>query len=220
MKPVSVPLKAIIFDFDGTILDTETTEFKHWQALYRRYDRELNLVDWQQGIGTWDVFDPWLGLPEEAQNQREEIKIEMRQAILNEIEQQGLREGVREMLEAIKDSDLRLGLASSSDRDWIMKWINHYKLDGFFEVMATRYDVEKVKPSPDLYLLAAKQLGVSPHECLAIEDSLNGATAAVNAGMKVLIVPHEITATQPFPKEWVQRKDFLGDLQDFLQAIL
>ena len=57
-------LRALIFDFDGTILDTETREFHHWQVLYRTHGRELALQDWQRGVGTWNAFDPWAGLPD------------------------------------------------------------------------------------------------------------------------------------------------------------
>ena len=59
--------RAVIFDFDGTILDTESREFQHWQLLYREHGRELALSDWQRGIGTWGGFDPWAGLPDDVQ---------------------------------------------------------------------------------------------------------------------------------------------------------
>lgn len=211
-------LKAVLFDFDGTILDTETTEFRHWQALYRRHTRELSLTEWQRGVGTWDVFDPWAGLPEAVQAQKEEVLAEMREALLHEIEQQGLREGIREVLEAVKGAGLRLGLATSSDRDWVTRWLEHYHLTHLFEATATRYDVASVKPSPDLYLLAAEQLGVSPQECLAVEDSLNGGKAAAAAGMRVVVIPNEVTSTQAFPSEWARLDEFSGGLESLLKA--
>ncbi|MGI8748079.1 MAG: hydrolase, partial [Deinococcus sp.] len=69
-------IRALVFDFDGTILDTETLEFRRWEALYRQHGRELALSDWQRGIGTWDAFDPWLGLPEGVQAERHRVHAE------------------------------------------------------------------------------------------------------------------------------------------------
>ncbi len=191
-------LKAIIFDFDGTILDTETTEFRHWQQLYQKHQRELLLSNWQQGIGTWDAFDPWAGLPEEVQGRREEVRAEMHKEMLAEIAQQDLREGVRGVLEAVKASGLKLALATSSDKKWVTGWLEQHQLLALFDVIVTRDNVAQVKPNPELYLLAAQHLGLHPNECLAVEDSLNGATAAIAAGMPVVVVPNEVTQTQPF----------------------
>ncbi|RJF72534.1 HAD family hydrolase [Deinococcus cavernae] len=220
--PPSIPdgLKAIVFDFDGTILDTETTEFRRWEALYRQHDRELALNDWQRGIGTWGAFDPWAGLPEHVQADRENVHAQLHASILNAIQEQDLRPGVLDVFREIKAAGLRLALASSSDRDWITRWLTHHHLLDMFETLATRYDVARVKPDPELYLLAARNLGLNPNQCLAIEDSLNGATAAVAAGMHVVVVPNEITATQPFPPEWPRLDDgYAQGLAGLLKAV-
>lgn len=217
----SVPdgLKAIIFDFDGTIFDTETTEFRHWQELYRQHGRELSLADWQRGVGTWDAFDPWAGLPQPVQDNREQVRDELHTALLSELAEQDLRSGVRETLQQVRAAGLRLGLATSSDRDWVTRWLAQHDLLELFETVATRYDVARVKPDPELYLLAARGLGVHPAECLAVEDSFNGATAAVAAGMRVVVVPNEVTRTQPFPPTWPKlERGFEGGLERLLEV--
>ena len=207
----------MVFDFDGTILDTETREFHHWQALYRRHGRELALSEWQRGIGTWDAFDPWLGLPEEVQARRGEVHAELHAGILADIAEQDLRPGVRAVLEAVRPAGLRLALATSSGRDWIDGWMAQHGLADLFEVMATRDDVRRVKPDPELYLLAAERLGLRPEECLAVEDSLNGATAAAAAGLRVVVVPNDVTRSQPFPPEWRRLDDgYAGGLSALL----
>ncbi|EYB69366.1 HAD family hydrolase [Deinococcus phoenicis] len=202
-----LPLRALIFDFDGTILDTETREFHHWQALYRTHGRELALADWQRGVGTWDAFDPWAGLPDHVQADRERVHAELHGRIVSDIAEQDLRPGVRAVLEGVRAAGLRLALATSSDRAWVTRWMAQHDLLDLFEVLATRDDVRRVKPDPELYALAAGRLGLRPEECLAVEDSLNGATAAVAAGLRVVVVPNAVTRTQPFPPAWPRLED-------------
>lgn len=220
--PLSIPdgLQAVIFDFDGTILDTETTEFRRWEALYRQHDRELALQDWQRGIGTWGAFDPWAGLPEHVQADRQNVHATLHASILEAIEQQDLRPGVLDVFGQIKAAGLRLALASSSDRAWITRWLTQHGLLDVFETLATRDDVARVKPDPELYLLAARNLNLKSEQCLAVEDSLNGATAAVAAGMQVVVVPNEITESQPFPPEWPRLDDgYTQGLAGLLKAL-
>ena len=200
--------KALIFDFDGTILDTETHEFRRWEALYRQHGRELALSDWQQGIGTWDAFDPWLGLPDTVRANQAEVHATLRAAIHADIEASELRPGVRRVLEEAQAAGLRLALATSSDREWVTRWLTQHGLLASFEVMATRNDVARVKPDPELYALAASRLKLRPEECLAIEDSFNGAAAAAAAGMPLVVVPNDVTASQPFAPGWPRLEGF------------
>lgn len=213
------PLRALIFDFDGTILDTETREFHHWQNLYREHGRELALADWQRGIGTWNAFDPWAGLPETVLADRERVRLGLHERIVADIAEQDLRPGVRAVLEGASEAGLRLALATSSDRAWVTRWLEQHRLLDLFEVLATQDDVRRVKPDPELYSLAASRLGLRPEECLAVEDSLNGATAAVAAGLGVVVVPNDVTRTQPFPPEWPRLDDgFAGGLEELLRV--
>lgn len=211
---IAPTIQALIFDFDGTILDTETLEFRRWEALYRQHGRELALSDWQQGVGTWDAFDPWLGLPSEVQSRRNEVHAELHEQIIADISVADLRSGVVGVLEEARAAGLRLALATSSDKVWVSRWLEQHGLLHYFEVLSTRYEVARVKPSPELYTLAVAKLGLRPQDCLAIEDSFNGATAAAAAGVRVVVVPNEVTATQPFLPTWPRLEGFttLGEL--------
>ncbi|WP_424950153.1 HAD family hydrolase [Deinococcus sp.] len=211
-------IRALVFDFDGTILDTETPEFRRWEALYARHGRTLALADWQRGVGTWDAFDPWLGLPDEVQARREEVYAELHGLIHQDISGAELRPGVRRVLQDARAAGLRLALCTSSSHAWIDPWLAQQGLDDVFEVMATRDDVARVKPDPELYLLACERLGLSPEACLALEDSFNGATAAVAAGLRVLVVPNEVTASQAFAPHWPRLEGFTGGLAALLDV--
>ena len=210
-------LRALIFDFDGTLLDTETHEFRRWQALYAEHGRELALSAWQQGVGTWGAFDPWaeLGVDEAA---RAPLYERLHAGVLSDIEADDLRPGVRDLLEEARRAGLRLAVASSSGRDWIARWLARHGLENTFEVLVTRDDVARVKPDPELYALALARLRLSAGEALAIEDSFHGATAAHVAGLKVVVVPNQVTLGSPFLDSWPQLSDFGGGLQALLRA--
>ncbi len=196
-----VNIKALIFDFDGTILDTETPEFQAWTELYGQYDQNLDIQRWGVGIGTWGAFDPIAHL-EELTGQTFDhaiIHARIRPRVLELIRASSLLPGVLATLDQAKAMGLRVGLASSSGNEWIYGWLKHYSLENRFEVIKTKDDVKAVKPDPELYLAAAKALNLEPQVCAAIEDSPNGSKAALAAGMHTIAVPNQITQYLEFP---------------------
>lgn len=188
-------MKALIFDFDGTILDTEQAEYTAWAETYARYGGELTLEAYLPCVGTTDpVFDLYAHL--EAQIgpfDREAFDRERQKRLHALLAELRPLPGVLERLEEARSLGLRRAVASSSSAPWVLGHLKRHGLDGFFEQVITREYVERTKPDPALFLKAARALGAAPAECIAVEDSLNGVRAAKAAGMYVVAVPNLLT---------------------------
>ncbi len=217
-------MKALIFDFDGTILDTETPEFVAWTALYQRFGQVLDAQDWGKGIGTWGGFDPWQDLESKIGQAlpRETLQPEHRTEVLRLIKASSLLPGTKNLMLEAKATGLKLAIASSSDYDWVSGWTVQHGIFEFFDAFATRYEVEHVKPDPALFLLALHKLELQPHEAIVLEDSPNGAKAALAAGIPCVVIPNAVTKTLEFPNGVVRLETLenvtLEDLRRRLQA--
>jgi HAD superfamily hydrolase (TIGR01509 family) len=113
---------------------------------------------------------------------------------------------VEKLLRLLKEKKLRIALSSSSARHWIDLILARLKIRGFFEVVVSREEVKKSKPWPEIYLLTAKKLSLTPKECLVLEDTPPGIEAAKKAGMKCLAVPNKFNQQADFSQaDWVLR---------------
>ncbi|WP_226670939.1 HAD family hydrolase [Metabacillus litoralis] len=193
-------IKAIIFDFDGLILDTETHEYEVLSEIFKEHDCELPLSIWGKVIGTKSDFSPYTYLQEQANKVIDEnrIKKQQEERFSKRIHLEKARPGVVDYLIAAKELGLKIGLASSSSYNWVSSHLKRLNLLDEFECIRTSDHVDQVKPDPALYLEAAKCLNVDPKECIAFEDSANGALAAKRAGMKCVIVPNSVTKNLDF----------------------
>lgn len=190
-------MKAIIFDFDGLIVDTETTAMQSWCELYAEHGEELPVDAWLTLIGTWDAaWDPRRELEGRVGRALDWEQLEpARRAREHELaDAQPMLPGVRAWLDEAATLDLALGIASSSSREWVQGHLDRLGILDRFGTLATRYDVERTKPDPALYLLACEVLDVSPSDAVAVEDSLNGVIAAHGAGLRVIAVPGPLTS--------------------------
>lgn len=200
-------IQAIIFDFDGTILETELPDYQSWSEAYQEYACELPFDLWLSAVGTSsDQFDPFLHLEQLLGRtlDRDTFRQKRRARFLNLITEQSVRPGVLEAIADAQKMGIRLGVASSSSRDWVEGYLQSLGLREHFEAVFTRDDVVRVKPDPTLYQLTTAALGVSSTAAVAIEDSRNGMLAAKAAGMKCLVVPNEVTKGLSFPEADLQ----------------
>jgi HAD superfamily hydrolase (TIGR01509 family) len=194
-------IDALVFDFDGLILDTETAVFESWRRTWEHHGHELPLDRWHQAIGTdGSGFDPHREL--EARVGRNFAEDELhgpRRAIRDEIlGAKGPMPGIAELLDSAAERGLGRAVASSSPREWVEPHLERLGLIAHFDTVVTRDDVTHAKPRPDLYLEAVARLDVAAHLALAFEDSPNGVDAAKAAGLHCVAVPCSITRTLSF----------------------
>ena len=191
-------IKALIFDFDGTVVDTETPEFESWRLEYAVFGVEMPMDLWVQLIGgnAKGLFEPYSWLEGKIGQglDRDSLRTRRRAVMMDLIAAERPRPGVEDWLNGARQRGLRLAIASTSQRPWVEQHLTSVGLLDRFEHLATGDQVEHAKPAPDLYLLAAQKLGIAPGEAIAIEDSRNGVTAAKAAGMFTIAVPNPMTS--------------------------
>lgn|SRR5574341_935626 len=192
-------IKALIFDFDGLILETEIPDYQAWQEVYRERGVELPMSVWSGVVGSSLAtagFDPLtylerlIGRPVD----RADIMERRERRYLEFVAEQPIMPGVEAVLDEAKQLGLALAIASSSPYSWVGGNLDRLGLLGRFDVIKTADDVERTKPDPALYLAALKALAVGPHEAIVFEDSPNGVTAAKRVGIFTVAVPTEMTA--------------------------
>lgn len=189
-------IRALVFDFDGLILDTEGPIYLSWQELYASYGFPLPFEVWSTTIGSAEAeFDPARELQRlvgqeldwgriEAERQRRELAL---------IAQQPLLPGVEQILQDARRLGLKMGVASSSSCQWVESHLRERDLREYFDVVRAADDVHLTKPDPELYLAVLRELGVHGTEAVALEDSPNGIRAAKAAGMHCVAVPNHLT---------------------------
>lgn len=193
-------LKALIFDFDGLILDTETPEYLIWQDIYREHGFELPHDEWGKIIGGYGLsdFDAADHLSRLTQGRLDSASLRSRHQLesFSAIQREAVLPGVMDMVHAAKRHGLKLAIASSSPHSWVDA---HAKRLGIFHlfnrvICADDVGAGRTKPNPDLFLLALNQLQVQKNEAVVFEDSPNGVLAARRAGIFVVAVPNPVTA--------------------------
>lgn len=192
-------MRALIFDFDGLILDTEMPDYISWQEVYRSYGVELPLEKWALIVGgtAESTFEPheYLESLTGKKVDREQIWVNRRKSYLTHLENQPVLPGVMSYLEDAKKQNLKLAIASSSPDNWVSGHLSRLGLIDYFDAVCTADDVEQTKPNPALFLLAADKVNAKPDEVIVFEDSPNGVLAAKRAGMFVVAVPNPLTAS-------------------------
>ena len=191
-------MRALVFDFDGLIADTEGPEYRAWQETWADYGHELTLDEWVQCIGT-NSADGWHPLEALAARMGEGFdrdEANRRRQARHHPVIRAMREplpGIVSLLEEAEDAGLACAIASSSGDDWVPPLLAQLGLADRFAHLSIFDGTCPAKPAPDLYLRACDALRVPPHSAIAFEDSPNGIAAAKAAGLRCVAVPHDLT---------------------------
>lgn len=183
--------KAVIFDMDGVIFDTERLYLEVWQEVFKEYGYELKkeLYCTCMGKGRKKVKEIYkqnfgTGLPIEEMYEIKDERLDRR----IETEKTLLKKGVKETLIYLKVNGYKVALATSARRDRTERDLKRFEIENFFDFIVTGEEVENSKPNPEIYLKAMKGVGVEPKEAIVVEDSEAGVQGGLKSGAQVIHV--------------------------------
>ncbi len=194
-------LSALLFDFDGLILDTEHPVYEAWCEDYLAHGHELSLETYAACVGSdFNRFDPKSHLESLVGRAIDwpERDLWRERNALARVHRLAPLPGVVALLDAAEAAGLPCAVASSSPRSWVEGHLGRLGLLERFALTRCLDDVREPKPAPDLFLAAAAGLGVAPGEAVVLEDSRNGLLAASAAGIACVVVPNRVTAHLDF----------------------
>lgn len=183
--------EALVFDFDGTLVDTETAEYESVRRVWEDHGHEYSLAQWTPYVGTVDHV-PWtqeleerLGMPVDHDG----LRVQARRINRDLLHLVRPRPGVAELLAAANGAGVPIGIASNAPAGWVEAHLERLGLLQHFAHVVTVDRVERPKPHPEMYLTAVQRLGASPERSVAFEDSATGLAAARAAGLYTIAVP-------------------------------
>lgn len=193
-------LKALIFDFDGLILDTETPEVLVWQSIYREHGFDLPVDEWEKTIGGYGLstFDAaeHLSLLSQGRLDPAAMRVRYRRESDLLIHASDIMPGVIHLIEQARERGIQAAIGSSSPHSWVDAHAKRLGIFHYFKPIICQDDVPpgRTKPNPDIFLKALDMLKVQNTEAVVFEDSLNGVEAARRAKIFVVAVPNLLTA--------------------------
>jgi HAD superfamily hydrolase (TIGR01509 family) len=197
-------IKAVIFDMDGLMIDSEPLQSKSIEKILKEYgvDPDYDELGLVQIIGITAKENFRILKDKHRINEDIDILVDKKQNAYLEILKENLvsMPGLVELLNLLKEKGIKMGVASSSKLDHIELVLSGLGIRDYFEIVVSGELLEKSKPHPEIYLTAAKQLGVGPKEAIALEDAEMGVISASSAGIKVIAVPNSSTKKQNFSK--------------------
>jgi HAD superfamily hydrolase (TIGR01509 family) len=214
MKNIQLPIRAVLFDHDGTLVDSEPTHFLMWQEVLASYGVTLSEKQYK---------DYYAGVPTAANAVDMVSRFEINEvpATLananNSVTRTFLSRtafplmpGVTELLTLFHSDGLRLAIVTGAGSNGVQATLRAHSLHDYFETVVSGDDVRQSKPAPDCYLLAIERLGLRPSECIAIEDTEHGVNAATSAGVMCLAIPSDMSKHHNFSRATA----VLGELRE------
>ncbi len=215
-------MDAVIFDMDGVIFDSERLVLVCWEKVSEKYGIQ----------GIEEVFMPCIGTNAEKTKEVvldhygqdfpfEEFRKEASVLFHEDVNRNGLpvKKGVRELLEYLKEREIPTAVASSTRLEVVTGELKQAGLYEYFKVVMGGDQLKRSKPEPDIYLMTCEKLGVNPGQAYAIEDSYNGIRSSYSAGMKPIMVPDMLPATEEMLQKSIVVLDDLLLVKDYLEEI-
>lgn len=195
-------LKAVLFDLDGTLIDSEHFHYECWVDILKEFNAEITYEDWTTNYAG-------IPLPSNCENLKErfnmDIPLDELIAWRTKLSKEGfanrdisLMPFALDVIQYYKAQGLRLAVVTASPRVDVELIFNRNGLAHYFEFMVTSTDVTQTKPDPECYNLACTKLGIAKDECIVFEDTVNGMRAAKAAGLTCLVVQHDETQHEKF----------------------
>lgn len=196
------PRQAIIFDFDGLILDTETPQADIWRGLFEAAGLEFDLNVYNSIIGGFesDSYRPEVVLADRLNDGRspEDLLLHVIGAQTDLILAKPINPGVLEILDTAEKHGILTAIGSSSPLRWVGSHLERLGIKDRFKTIVTFDDVSQAKPSPEIFELVLKRLDVRPENAIVLEDSHNGVLAAKAAKIRAIAVPNAVTEVMDF----------------------
>lgn len=212
-------IQAVIFDMDGTLIDTEKYYRIFWPKALAAFG--YHMTDEQaltmRSLGrpfAVDQLKAWFGDGIDYHAVRAKRK-ELMEAYL---EKEGIpiKPGAQELLQLLQEKHVTTAIATATDLERASKCLKEVGIYDYFDQLISAAMVKEGKPSPDIYLYACDQLGLSPKQCMAVEDSPNGVLSAYRAGCKVVMVPDQTEPDEALKKCLYAKVDTLLDIETLL----
>ena len=212
-------IKAVLFDLDGTIIDTEKYYRLYWPKAFAKFG--YTITD-EQGLGMRSLGSPYV--EEYLQNifgkkiETTDIKNYARSLVDESVKINGLelKDGVVECLKYLKTQDVKIAIVTATAIERTEMYVKKAKLEEFFDDIISAKNVPRGKPAPDVYLTACEKLNVKPEETIAVEDSPNGVMSASRAGCNVVMVPDQTEADEKLKSHLFGSIRSLGEFEGFI----
>lgn len=185
-------MKAVVFDMDGVLFDTESVCFSAWDAVSKKMNVSPPSELAQKTLGMNEAaVDGILKEHYGADFDTGKFRTLCREYTSAYFAANGVpqKPGLHDALKSLKNGGYKIAIASSTSRQGVYRNLNDADIANMFDCVICGDMVKKSKPEPDIYITAARELGVAPSECFAVEDSKNGIMSAYSAGMKVIMIP-------------------------------
>lgn len=213
-------IKTVIFDMDGVLFDTEKIYDEAWKIVLK--EKSVEDIDYVisgcRGLTSKDS-EKFIDDNFKGRFSGKECLDNLIHKFNEIIKERGvpIKKGVGELLSYLKEENYEIGLASSTHKPMVMSHLKEAGIQDYFDEIITGEMVRNGKPDPEIYLTACSKFNRKPEECIAVEDSVNGVTAAIRAGMNTIMVPDIVQPDEALEKQLFKKFDSLLDVKRFLE---